>query len=112
MKRLEHEADVFAADRGAAIFVEFGQIDARNQDLPLGGRVETGEQREQGRFSRTRGAHDRDGLAGSHRQAHIGENGQRPLGARDDLREIARFQGEPVLNFFGLDYGICHRERL
>ncbi len=66
MKRLEHESDMLAANRRAAIFIEFRQVDARDQHAAGARRIESREQRQQSRFAGAGGADDGQGLAGSH----------------------------------------------
>ena len=78
MKRLKHKPDMLAANGRAAVFVEFGEIDARDQHAAGARRIESREQRQQRGLARARGADDGQGFAGSHTEAHIGENGERP----------------------------------
>ena len=85
MKRLEHESHMLAANRRPAIFIEFGQIDAGDQHASGARGIESREQRQQRRLARARSADDGQGLAGSHTEADIGENGQRPRGTGDRL---------------------------
>ena len=98
MKRLKHEPHVLAANGGAAVFVEFGQIDAGDQHAAGARRVESREQGQQGGFARAGSADDRQCLAGSHTEAHIGENGELSLGARDGFGYILRFENDLILH--------------
>ncbi len=63
LERLKHEADVFGADLGALVFIERGEVLAGQDDRAGAGPVKAGEQAEQGRFSRTRGADDGQAVA-------------------------------------------------
>ena len=80
MKRLEHEPDVLAANGGAAVFIEFREIDAGDQHAAGARRIESREQRQQRGLACAGGADDGQGFAGSHAEADIGENGQCPSG--------------------------------
>ena len=91
MKRLEYKPHMLAANRRAPVFIEFREVDARDQHAAGAGLIESREQRQQRGFARARGADDGQGFAGSHSQADIGENGQRPVGAGDRLRDILGF---------------------
>ncbi len=102
MKRLKHEPNMLAAKCRPAILVEFREIGAGDQHAAGARRVESREQRQQGRLARARLADDGQSLAGSHTEAHIGENGQRPRGAGDRLRYILGFENDLIL----------HQERL
>jgi hypothetical protein len=57
-------------------------------------------------FAGTRGTDDGQGFTAAHTEAHIGENGERTLGARHGLGDVAGFEYELVMN-----RGILHWER-
>lgn len=76
LKILEDEADTSAAQRGALVFIEVIDSLATQPDLAGAGRVEAGEQPEQGRFARTRRAEDRDRLTGLYGQIAAVKYGQ------------------------------------
>ena len=98
MKRLEYKPHMLAANGRAPIFIEFGQIDARDQYAAGARRIESREQRQQRGFAGTRGADDGQGLAGSHSDADIGENGEGPIGASHCLRDILGFEYDLILH--------------
>ena len=58
MKRLEHESDVPAANCGAAIFIEFSEIDTGDHHASGAGRIKAGQQRQQRGLTRAGSADD------------------------------------------------------
>src|SRR3954468_11693720 len=90
MEGLEYEADVAAAQRGAPFLVE--RVDARSRELDLApaGRVESGEQAEQGGLAGTRCADDRQAGAAAHLEGHAFEDVDAPVGTLHAFANIAR----------------------
>ena len=89
MKRLKHEAHVLRREwrrghpRRAAV------ISTPAIEHAAGARrIESREQRQQRGFAGAGSADDGQGLAGSHTEAHIGENGELALRARDGFGYI------------------------
>ncbi|MNO85560.1 hypothetical protein D3C76_769330 [compost metagenome] len=58
LERLEHEADMFGAHACPLVLVQRAQVVAREDYFAGTGPVESGQQPEQGRFARARGADD------------------------------------------------------
>ncbi len=96
MEGLKHESHMPAADRGPAVFAEGGQIHARDQHAAGARRIESGEQRQKRGLAGAGSADDGETLAGSHNQAHIGENGERPFRARNGFRYIPGLENDFV----------------
>jgi len=94
MKRLKHEPHVLTADGSSPVFVEQGYIDAGDQHTARARRIEPREQGQQSGLAGAGGPDDREALAGSHTEAHIGENGQRALGTCDGLGHFFRFEDD------------------
>ena len=63
MVGLEDEADFAAAELGHGVFAEVRDVFAIEDDLTGGGRVESGEEAEEGAFAAAGGAHDGGKLA-------------------------------------------------
>ena len=80
------------------VFIELGDVDARNQHSTGARRVESCEQCQQRGLAGAGGADDGQCLAGSHTEAHIGENSQLSLGAGDGLGDIFRFENDLILH--------------
>ena len=63
IERLEDEPHPLAADDGALVVVQRGQIDAFQQHLAAGGRFHSAEDVQQGALARARRTHDRQQFA-------------------------------------------------
>ena len=97
VKRLEHEADVPPAQTAArpSSSSSLSSTPAISTS-PGARRIEPRQQRQQRRFAGARGADHGERLARSHAEAHIGENGQRPLGARHGFGQIPGFENDLI----------------
>ena len=92
MKRLEHEADALRTQARAPVFIQQGEVRAREPDLAGGRRIEPGQQREQRGFAGARGADDGDRLAGAIVERHLANNGQQTFRAANLLGEVFSFE--------------------
>src|SRR5882672_7759994 len=76
---LEDEADFLRAVTHQPVFAEFRKIDAVNDHMAGGERVQAAENIDERGFSRTGGAHERDPFAGVHIEADAAERTQRAV---------------------------------
>ena len=90
-----------AAYRGAAVFIECGQIDARDQHAAGGRRIEPREQRQQRGLAGAGGADDGERLAGSHTRLTSARMVSGPFRARNGFRDIPGLENDLI----------WHRER-
>ena len=74
------------------------EIGARDQHAAGARGIEAREQRQQRGLARARGADDGQCFAGSHTEAHIGENGEPAFGAGDGLGYILGFENDLILH--------------
>ena len=80
LKALEHKADLGAAQGSTLIFVECEQVLAAQPDPATAGRIQPGQDRQQGTLARTRRADDGHRFAGTKTEADVVENGQLAAG--------------------------------
>jgi hypothetical protein len=85
---LEDEAELAVAHRRARVGIEAGDVLAVEAIAPARRLVEQTEQVHEGRFARSRRAHDGDELAMADRHADTVEGAQRRAAHRVDAREI------------------------
>ena len=74
MKRLKHNADIAAAEKGERILMERAQRPARDYDRTGIGAFEPGHHHEQRRFARPRGADETDRFARRYIQVEVFED--------------------------------------
>ena len=74
MKILEHESEPAASQQGQFIFVQFRDILTIHDDRTAGGRVQPGDQAEQGGLAASRRTGDGDELAVRDGQVDAGED--------------------------------------
>lgn len=89
LEGLKDEADMLCAQRGSLILIELAQWLASQYDLAGGRQIQPGEQAEEGRFARARGADNRHAATAFDAQADIVENGQLCFRATDDFAKVA-----------------------
>ena len=88
VERLEHEADLGAAELGELTVLERGQPGVADEDGAAGEAVEAGEAVQQGALARARRAHDRGELPGLERNGHVVEGADLPLAEAVDLDRL------------------------
>ena len=76
LKRLEHETDRAAAQRGALVFVQFGEFAAEQPNRARARAVQSCEQAEQRRLARPGCTDDRHTAAGIDSKIDVVENRQ------------------------------------
>ncbi len=74
LERLEHEAEQATAQRRALILVQREEIDAADPHRARARRIEPGEEREERRLARARGADHRDRFAGGDLEIDVAQN--------------------------------------
>ena len=94
MEELEDEADARAAQPRERVFVERGDVDAVEHDVPGRRRVEAGEQPEQRRLAAARRPGDRHDAPGLDGQVERMKDGQRAGAARHRLGNAAQLDHE------------------
>ncbi|MNT22600.1 hypothetical protein D3C72_1579900 [compost metagenome] len=77
LERLEHKADMAAAQRGALVFVERVQVLALQVDRARAGQVQAGKQAQQRRLARSGCPHDGERFARRDGKGHVVQNRQR-----------------------------------
>lgn len=92
LKRLEHEADLVAAQHGEFILGARFQGHAIEQNATVGRPIEPSEETEQSRLSAPRGPDDGNELAGGDPQIQPVENGQRAISRAQPLGEASTLE--------------------
>ncbi|MNC35383.1 hypothetical protein D3C75_838670 [compost metagenome] len=90
LERLEHEAHMFGAHPRALVFIQRPQVVASEDDLAGAGLVEAGEQAEQGRLARARGADDGQAVALGQVEGQRVQDGQVTFRAGDHFAKVLR----------------------
>ena len=92
MKALKDEAHMLGAYRSAAIFIQRRQFRAVQPDAAFARFIEAGQQRQQCRFTRARGADDRNRFTRGDVQVDGGQDGQRSLRTANLLADVFCFE--------------------
>src|SRR2546430_2965610 len=98
---LKHEPDALRPQARPAVLIELRQILPLEQHAPAGRHVESGQQRQQRRFTRTRGPGHRDRLARQDTERHLIDDGQQTFRTANLLAEV-----------FRLEYAVADHRRL
>ena len=96
MEELEDEADLLAAQPRQRVLVERRDVDAVDEDLPAGRRIEPGDEAEQRRLAAARRSDDREALPARHRQVERMQDGQRLSAALHRLADAAQLDHRVV----------------
>src|SRR4029077_7039260 len=96
LRGLKNEADGSAAQVGELILLETGDVCAVEQDLAGGGRIQAGEQAEQGALTASGGSHDGHELAAVHLEIDTLQNLYGMGGGIDALGDLACDDGCPA----------------
>ena len=92
LEALEHEAQVRAAQRGAAVLVEREHVLPTQPHRAFGRRVQAREDGQQRALARARGADDGDRLPGLQLEIDVMQNGQHAVGILDRLADVIDFE--------------------
>ena len=91
MEELEDEPDLLAAQPGERVLAQARDVDAVDDDLAGGRRVEPGQQAEQRGLAAARRAHDGHELPGRDRVVEGMQDGERVIAALHRFRDAAQF---------------------